>query len=80
MSYEDMSWFQRNEEAGGDLPPDPLVFTGSDFEEMFGPNGPDDQDIEVLNLAMDRNMAEREDYWRDRAEAAESRLRELEGE
>lgn len=78
-SYEDMAYFQRMEEAGPEgVEPPALVWTASDMEEQFGPNGPDEDDIAAMNLAMDKNMAERDDYWRNRAYAAESRLRELE--
>lgn len=78
-NYDDMRYMQQCEEAGPEgVPPPALSFTGADMEEMFGPNGPDEDDIAALNLAMDRNMKEREDYWRDRAYAAEARLREFE--
>ena len=71
----DLTWadIQRMEDGG---PPPALSFTGSELDEMFGPNGPDEDDIAALNLAMERDMENREAYWRGRAENAEEALEE----
>lgn len=57
MDYEFMRDFQRAEES---LPPAALAFTGDWLEENFGPNGPDEDDIAAMNLAMEKDMADRE--------------------
>ena len=78
-SYDDMRYFQMCEEAGPEgVEPPALAFTGADMEEMFGPGGPDEDGVVALNLAMERSMAERREYWEQRALAAEARLREYE--
>jgi hypothetical protein len=55
MDYEDMRAMQLREEGHDE--PRPLVFTASDLE---------DADPEAVGLAMDRDMADRIEYWRQR--------------
>jgi hypothetical protein len=79
FDYDEMRRFQKIEEGLMDADePEPLVFTSSDLEEWYGPQGPDEWDIEVLNVAMERNMLSREEYWCNRALQAEAHAARLE--
>jgi hypothetical protein len=74
----DITWadIQRQEDG---LPPAPLAFTGDYLAESY-PNGLDDDDLDALNLAMDRDQRDREGFYARenqglRAEIAELRAR-----
>jgi hypothetical protein len=77
MTYDDMMDLKRNEESEGEAGPRPLAFTADEVAQHIHEN-PDDPDCEVLNLAMERDVAARERYWQQRALDAEERLREYE--
>lgn len=62
--YDTMRDFQLREEQGEDYEPRALTFTGSELDEMH-PGGMDETDVEVVGLAMDRNMSERIAYLQD---------------
>ncbi len=76
MSYEDMRAWQMQEQGEG---PRPLTFTADEIAEHQWEN-PDDQDGEILNMVMEKDMHDRANYWQRRAQEAEARLREIEGE
>jgi hypothetical protein len=75
-NYDDMMYMKQVEETGNECPR-PLTFTGAELQEMYGPDGPSEEDVEALNLAMDRNMHERAEYWQGRALRAEEELRRI---
>jgi hypothetical protein len=61
MHYDRITWrdLQRMED---DAPPEPLSFTGEWIDEHF-PQGMEPEDLEIMNLAMEKDMQNREHYW-----------------
>ena len=78
MSNEDMRWFQIHEE-NPDAEPPALAFTADDLAERF-PNGMEPEDVEAMNLAMDRDMRDRNEFLRDQIAARDERIEALERE
>lgn len=73
MSYEDARDFTRRE--SGDDSPQPLVFIPG---ENFDPS--DEDDVEAVREAMDRDMADRAAYWREKYEDAQREIARLQGD
>lgn len=65
MDYHDSPfWTERFESEAALRESNALVFTADDFYEMGG----DDEALEVMGLAMERDMAERDRCWQREAE------------
>jgi hypothetical protein len=77
MDYHDHPfWTERFESQAELREANALVFDGQFFEENF-PNGMDEDDVAALNLAMDRDKAERDRCWQDEARALREENRAL---